>query len=225
MISQYVRAFTLACVAAVAFGIASLSGASAVPTPRVTGPIAASAPGDPGHDYPFYASALDLKARGYVEEEFFIEGTANRYTTPAQETGAVVEGGHPYKTRLVVRRPAAAARFNGTVIMEWNNVTAGHDLDIDWFQTHDHLTRSGYAWVGVTPQRIGVDALKVWSQKRYGSLDVTHGGMVSNDDLSYDIMAQAAQAIRGPSAVKPIGELKAARIFATGHSQSAGRLG
>jgi hypothetical protein len=77
----------------------------------------------------------------------------------------------------------------------------------------------------VTPQRIGVEALKVWSQKRYGSLDVTHGGMVSNDDLSYDIMAQAAQAIRGPSAVKPLGELKTARIFATGHSQSAGRLG
>jgi hypothetical protein len=200
-------------------------GASAVPVPMVTGPVAATVAGDPGHDYPFYASALDLKARGYVEEEFFIEGTANRYTTPALTTATIVDGGHPYRTRIVVRRPAAAARFNGTVIVEWNNVTAGHDLDIDWFQAHDHLTRAGYVWVGVTPQRIGVEALKVWNAKRYGTLDVTQGGTVSNDDLSYDIMAQAAQAIRRPGAVNPLGGLKAVRIFATGHSQSAGRLG
>jgi hypothetical protein len=203
----------------------TLRGASAVPVPTVTGPIAATAPGDAGHDYPFYASALDLKSRGYVEEEFFVEGTARRYTTPPLTTATIVDGGHPYKTRIVVRRPAAAARFNGTVIVEWNNVTAGHDLDIDWFQTHEHLTRSGYVWVGVTPQRIGVEALKVWNAKRYGSLDVTDGGTVSNDDLSYDIMAQAAQAFRAPAAVNPLGGLKVVRIFATGHSQSAGRLG
>jgi hypothetical protein len=205
--------------------LANLSGAPAVPMPKVTGPIPATSPGDPGHDYPFYASAFDLKARGYVEEEFFIEGTANRYVTPAQTTAAVVDGGHPYKTRLVVRRPSAAARFNGTVIMEWNNVTAGHDLDIDWFQIHDYLTRAGYAWVGVTPQRIGVEALKVWSPKRYGTLDVTGGGRISNDDLSYDIIAQAAQAVRNPGAIDVLGGSRAARIFATGHSQSAGRLG
>jgi alpha/beta hydrolase family protein len=204
---------------------ALLHGAAAIPVPTVTGPIAAAAVGDPGHDYPFYASALDLKPRGYVEEEFFIEGTANRYTTPALATATIVDGGHPYKTRIVVRRPSAPSRFNGTVIVEWNNVTAGHDLDIDWFQTHDHLTRSGYAWVGVTPQRVGVEALKVWNAKRYATLDVTHGGTVSNDDLSYDIIAQAAQAVRTPPAVNPLGGLKAARIFATGHSQSAGRLG
>jgi hypothetical protein len=202
-----------------------LRGASAVPGPTVTGPIAATSVGGSGRDYPFYASVLDLAARGYVEEEFFIEGTANRYNTPALTTATIVDGGHPYKTRIVVRRPSAPARFNGTVIVEWNNVTAGHDLDIDWFQTHDHLTRSGYVWVGVTAQRVGVEALKVWSPKRYGTLDVTHGGAISNDDLSYDIMAQAAQAIRRPPAVNPLGGLKAARIFATGHSQSAGRLG
>lgn len=57
-----------------------------------------------------------------------------------------------------------------------------------------HFIRSGYAWVGVTPQRVGVDALEVWNPKRYGSLDVTHGGAVMNDDLSYDVFAQAALA-------------------------------
>src|SRR5262245_63133544 len=33
---------------------AMLRGASAVPVPTVTGPVAATAAGDPGHDYPFY---------------------------------------------------------------------------------------------------------------------------------------------------------------------------
>jgi len=216
--------------AAAAFALAGvLAGftahaASTVAVPTVSGPIAAKPAGDPGRDYPFYASVVDLQARGYVEEEFFIEGTASRYTTPAQATGSVVESGHPYKTRVVVRRPAAAGRFNGTAVVEWNNVTAGHDLDIDWFQTHDHLMRSGYAWVGVTPQRIGVEAIKIWSAKRYGTLDVTDGGKVTNDDLSYDIFAQAGQAVRA-GANNLMGGLRVQRIFATGHSQSAGRLG
>jgi hypothetical protein len=74
---------------------------------------------------------------------------------PAQADGTVIDSGHPYKTRIVVRRPTAASRFNGTAVIEWNNVTAGHDLDIDWFQSHDYLMRNGYAWIGVTPQRIG----------------------------------------------------------------------
>jgi hypothetical protein len=190
----------------------------------VTGPIAGASVGDPSHDYPFYASAIDLKSRGYLEEEYFIQGTANRYSTPAGATGSVVDGGHPYKTRFAVRRPLSPSRFNGTVIVEWNNVTAGHDLDIDWFQTHDHLIDEGYAWVGVTPQRIGVEALKVWNAKRYGTLDVTDNGRVTNDDLSYDVFGAVGEAIRHPGAVNALGGLTAQRIFATGHSQSAGRL-
>jgi hypothetical protein len=216
--------FSLAIAAAMAATMADLRGAAA-PAPTVTGPIAATSPGDPGHDYPFHASAIDLKAQGFIEEEFFIEGTANRYSTPQQATATIVDSGHPYKTRIVVRRPVSAARFNGTAIVEWNNVTAGRDLDIDWFQTHEHLLRSGYAWVGVSAQRVGVEALKVWNAKRYGTLDVTHGGAVANDDLSYDIFAQAGQAVRAPGKVRLMGDLKVARLFATGHSQSAGRLG
>lgn len=204
--------------------LAELRGAP-VPAPKVTGPIQSAVPGDPGRDYPFYAAAVDLKAHGYVEAEFFIEGVANRYTAPPLATATVVDGDHPFKTRLVVRRPASASRFNGTVIVEWNNVTAGRDLDIDWFQTHEHLMRSGYAWVGVSAQRVGVEALKVWNAKRYGSLDVSHGGAVTNDDLSHDVFSQAGQAIRTQGAVSLIGGFKVERLIATGHSQSAGRLG
>jgi hypothetical protein len=100
--------------------------AELVPNPVVTGPIAATAPpGDPSHGYPFIASHLDLAQQGYVDEEYFIEGTANRYNTPSGQTGSIIDSGHPYKTRIVVRRPASMNRFNGTIVVEWINVTNG----------------------------------------------------------------------------------------------------
>src|SRR4051812_48064405 len=80
--------------------------------PLITGPVASPGiPGAPAHNYTFFATNHDLASHGYVEEEFFIEGTASRYTTPAQATGAIVDGNHPYKTRIVIRRPADAKRF------------------------------------------------------------------------------------------------------------------
>jgi hypothetical protein len=217
------RFATALALATIVAGAAGSSGAT-VPTPAVTGPLPSTVIGDPGHDYPFSAAVVDLKAHGWVEEEFLIAGTANRYDTPTLTTATIVDGNHPYKTRIVVRRPARAASFNGTVLVEWNNVTAGRDLDIDWFQAHEHLMRSGYAWVGVTPQVVGVEALKVWSAKRYGTLDVTHGGTVARDDLSYDIFSQAGRAVRSTGDVKVMGGLRVQRLIATGHSQSAGRL-
>ncbi len=193
--------------------------------PVITGPVAAkAAPGDPAHEYPFFAALEDLKGRGYIEQEYFFSGTANRYETPDGATGKVIDGGHRYQTRLLVRRPIDAARFNGTVIVEWDNVTSGHDLDIDWYQVHDHLMRSGYAWVGVTAQRIGVEALKVWNKERYGTLDVTDGGTIANDALGYDVFADVGRAARRPTGADLLGGLKPQRVFATGHSQSSARL-
>jgi len=201
--------------------IGSLFGAN----PVVTGPIAVkTAPGDPAHGYPFFASMDDLKGHGYVEQEYFYSGTANRYETPEGVTGKVIDGDHKYQTRFVVRRPADPKKFNGTVIVEWNNVTAGHDQDIDWYQIHDYLMRSGYVWVGVTPQRIGVEALKVWSKDRYGSLDVSADGTIMNDALSYDIFADVGRAARQPHGADFLAGMKPQRVFATGHSQSAVRL-
>ena len=102
---------------------------AAVPNPTVSGPVPESvAPGDPSHDYIFFTSDL-VEKFGYVEEEFFLEGTANVYDTPPLATGSVISSGHPYKTRIVVQRPKHKSRFNGTVILEWQNVTASYDID------------------------------------------------------------------------------------------------
>ncbi|WP_380167770.1 alpha/beta hydrolase domain-containing protein [Jannaschia sp. R86511] len=201
---------------------------AAVPDPEVSGPVPWTSPaGDPAHGYPFLATDYDLAGRGYVEEEFLVSGEATRYTADGRVDATVRSTGHDYTTRIVVRRPVAAEDFNGTVVAEWYNVSNQWDQEVDWFQTHEHLVREGYAWVGVSAQRAGVHSatgLRAWSPGRYGELDVTDGGTVLDDTLSWDIFSQAVQAVRDPAGTAPLGPLSAQRVVATGHSQSAGRL-
>jgi hypothetical protein len=222
-----ITAFLLTWVAALA--------AQTVPNPTVTGPIPATVgPGDPSHNYPFFSTKVDLASRDYMEEEFFFEGTANTYNVdPAVSKldNAVITGsGYPYKTRMIVRRPISAEDFNGTVLMEWQNVTAGYDADALWIASHDHLIRRGYAWIGVSAQRRGLYAafigLRAWSPSRYGTLNIPNTGTILNDTdgLSWDIFSQAAQAVRHPQGTDPMGGLTVERIFAVGWSQSAIRL-
>ena len=145
-------------------------------------------------------------------------------------TGSIIDGGHPYKTRILVRRPVDPRKFEGTVFLEWSNVTNNTDSDNDWHQVYAHILRRGYAWVVVAAQRQAVHAantgLRAWNPARYGSLDLTKGGTILNDALSYDVFSQAAQAVRNPvpGGVAPLGDLVAERVIATGHSQSGGRL-
>ena len=205
--------------------LASGARAASVPNPTVTGPIASpDIPGAPTHNYPFFASTHDLPTHGFVEQEFYFQGTANRYNTPSQATGSIIDSGHPYLTRMLVRRPADPKQFNGTVLVEWLNVTNGFDADNTWFFWWEHILKRGYAWVGVSAQQIGVARLQTWNPTRYGALDVTQGGTITGDDLSYDIFSQAGQAVRQPMGVDPLGGLKARRVIAIGESQSAFRL-
>ena len=202
---------------------------AAIPDAVIVGPVEADPPGHPSKNSIYAASAIELRANGYIEEEYFIEGTANQYTNPDLETGAVIDSGHRYLTRLIVRRPQAED-FNGIVIVEWINVTGGPDKDIDWWYSGAHFVRNGYAYVAVSAQQLGIDTMKEWSPQRDGSLDTTHDGLVGGDGLSYDIFSAVGRAINRVGQSTPAGGidildgLKAELIIATGHSQSASRL-
>jgi hypothetical protein len=208
----------------------SCSAFAQVAPAEITGPVEASPHGDPARNSQLNPSAIEVEGIPYIEQEFFITGTANRYSTPDMQTGEILDSGHPYKTRFVVRRPAADAHFNGSLVVEWNNVTGGRDLDIDWWQSGAHLIREGYAFIAVSAQRVGVDHLREWSALRYGDLDVTNGRVVMDDALSYDIFSAVAKAIVRPGQTLPAGAvdilagLRPSVVIATGHSQSAARL-
>lgn len=192
--------------------------------PTVIGPIQENdEPGDPDRDYIFFTPIENLSAYGYIEEEFFIQGNADNWLTVGSELIS-------YTTRIVVRRPMSNKRFNGTVLLEWQNVTGGYDKDVHWSYSWEHIVRSGYAWVGVSVQGesygqgpVGVDYLKAWSD-RYEELDVTADGTLIGCELCMDIFSQAAQAIRSPIDVNPMGGLKVREVVAVGASQSQWNL-
>jgi Alpha/beta hydrolase domain len=178
---------------------------------------------------------------GYTEEEFFFSGEATAYEPAAAlrtdgQWAVRPLGTAPYTTRVVVRRPAADADFNGTVVVEWLNVTAGRDSDPDFGFLYPALFAEGYAYVAVSAQRTGVEGggavlevpgvpevavlpLTQWDPERYGSLH--HPG----DEYSYDIFSQAAQLLRRPGDVDVLHGLPVEHVIAVGESQSAGRLG
>ena len=185
-------------------------------------------------------SVADLARHGYRESEYFLSGTANRYRiTAPMTTGSVIDSGWPYKSRMLVRRPIDPKRFNGTVIVEWLNVTTGQDIDFVWHATHEHLLRDGYAWVGISAQRVGISRLRTWNAQRYGTLtaeasnvdpatgaelDPARFPAAGGDVLGYDIYAQAAEALRRHAGADPLSGLAVRRLIAAGESQSAGRL-
>ncbi|HWY63430.1 MAG TPA: alpha/beta hydrolase domain-containing protein [Rhizomicrobium sp.] len=229
--SGFLMGATLALAA-----IPALNGiASAAPSvPQLSGPIAApDIPGASSHNYIFFASNHDLATNGYVEEEYFIRGAASIYDTPDGKTGTVRQSGIPYLTRIVVRRPADPRRFNGTAIVEWDNVSNYFDAENVWFYDWEDMMRSGYVWVGVSPQTVGVAALRKWNARRYGQLNVGKSDSVGpaadpkapdRDAESFDIFTQVGAALKHPGAVDPLGGLKPRIFLATGESQSAGRL-
>lgn len=76
----------------------------------------------PATGTPMSATAMPLQSSGYVEEEYFVQGQANRYRIPdPMKDAQQIDSGNPYVTRALVRRPTDPARFNGTVIVDDQN--------------------------------------------------------------------------------------------------------
>jgi hypothetical protein len=198
----------------------------AVANPLIEGPVTG------GRNAPFVQTTnFALSAVGYQQAEYYVTGTAQAYIND-DEFGtdgmwqAKKAGTAPYKTRIVVYRPIDPQHFNGSVLVEWLNVSGGLDTGPDWTFTHTELTREGYVWVGVSAQRVGIEGsggtlnlgLKTVDPIRYGSLN--HPG----DSYSYDMFSQVAQAVRDPQGSDPLGGLRPQRVIAIGESQSAFRL-
>ena len=205
-------------------------------SPVISGPVPSEGkPGDPRRNYTFYSTPMDLATAGYIEEEYFIAGNATRYRIPDEPGKPEALGSMPYRTRIVVRRPKDNRRFTGVVVVDWQNVTAGHDAEVEWGQAGEFFVGAGWAWVGASVQRIGMHgfdppnrlagrALKQWSPARYGSLDLTAGGSVLDDSQSYDIYSQIARIVRQGSTRGVLNGLQVRRVYAGGSSQSASYL-
>jgi hypothetical protein len=181
---------------------------SAVAVPRLSAPPAGI------HGHPMWDSWHQLAPFGYTEQELLVSGTAT------DATGATA----PYTTRVVVFRPTSPKAFNGTVMLDWTNVTAQFENAVDTMEAREMLLREGFAFVHVSAQKAGLCCTpltpQVWDPVRYAS--ISHPG----DQFAADIFSQIAMAFRRPRAdgPHPLGGMKAKAILAVGQSQSASKL-
>jgi hypothetical protein len=183
----------------------------------------------------------NMPSYGYTEHEFFLSGTADAFralSTPADGKWRIEPAtSAPYETRIVVRRPSDPSKFNGTVVVEWMNVSEGESSP-DWDFLNPMLMRDGFAYVGVTAQALAVQGgtpilggvkgsgpqaaqaaqatggLVKAEPSRYGALH--HPG----DQYALDIYDQIGRAIwaEGPAI---LGGAKPSHVVAVGESQSA----
>ncbi|WP_172826568.1 alpha/beta hydrolase domain-containing protein [Mycobacterium sp. 1423905.2] len=170
--------------------------------------------------------AYDLGTLGYVAQEFFVSGTASSFTPtdalhPDGRWDVTASDTAEYTTRMVVLTPQHGC--NGTVLVEWLNVSGGIDAPAVWMMAHREIVRAGYIYVAVSAQRVGVEggasllaadmSLKSQDPTRYASLH--HPG----DAFSYDIFSQIGQLLTGPDTV--LTDLDINHVVAVGESQSA----
>lgn len=184
---------------------------------------------------------VDLESVGYIEQEWFAAGDATAYEVIGELTEdgrweVEPAGAAPYRTRFIVRRPADPQRFDGTVVMEWLNVSAVEAGPV-WAYVGPALVDAGAAWVGVSAQAFGVvggrpliqvadeqhDAgvgggIRTANPERYGTL--AHPG----DAHAFDIWTQIGAALRSPAGSEVLGGSRLRHLIAAGQSQSAAFL-
>jgi len=222
---------------------------NAVQVPNVSGPIPTTLVSVPFRSAFARESSLyvDLDELGFVEEEWFLDGTADAI----DPDGAVLERDAAYTTRVLVRRPARAEDFSGVVYVE-----PFHNLNEDtpaWTSEHRYVTRNGHAWVGLTvnsgtfgpagtPRGGGVEQLREFDPDRYGSLHLLsfeHGptraappgpGGFDPELMRWRLAIATAQGhgiaagllrlLEANDPASPLAGFTVARLYATGWSQT-----
>ena len=114
---------------------------------------------------------------------------------------------------MIVWTPTDPARFNGTTVVEWAEVSdfGQFELTVELGYLSPMLEEAGYAFAVVSAEEGGVcdrsadgvctpTSLQGADPGRYASLD--HPG----DPYSFDIFSQALQAIKHPYGLAPLGE-------------------
>ncbi len=224
-------------------------GPQLVPTPRAR-LLPASAT-----NRPFLAAArtqqpVDLKAAGYAESEYLVNGVANIYEwtgAPEQAAVGVRDAAIPWATRILVRRPVDVRKASGLVVVELLNPTGLYDFAPLWGFSWQHFTRRGDVWVGVTVKPVAASTLQRFDPVRYAGLTFAYqqapdcrpapprAGMPGAGDprvnpvdaengLAWDLIGQVGSLLRSSSKENPLLDIAPRHIVAAGYSQTGGYL-
>ena len=221
--------------------IADIPRTNLAAVPSLKGPLPATP-----DSYPFSTMAralkpVDLAGCGYVEEEYFVSGTANVYSRDAAGLPVVDGAGIPYINRVLVRRPRETTANSGVVWVDILNASNGYDVEDHWRRAWRHWMERGDTYVGVTSKPINVDALKNFDPQRYAELSWELPDAVvpqsvtavegswnpfqeipgAEEGLAWDIITQVGTLLRSPSGQAIAGPGGPGQLFLIGQSQSA----
>ncbi len=178
---------------------------------------AANVPGSP--------LSVDLARRGYLEEEYFISGTADAYGRDATDQLQVVHAAVPYTTRIVVRRPQARSRFSGTVVIEPIHPLLASTLA--WSATAEWLIRSGHIYVAIgtgndpptrATSRAGTPVAADLVAKWFDPLRYQDFNWPAEDGVRWQVLSDIATLLQGNAATSPLSGYGARHLLATGWS-------
>src|SRR4051812_26331611 len=167
---------------------------TAVILPMVTGPI--TGPGAPYESVQSLAPGKGLAEFKYEAKEYFIIGTAN---------------GQPYKTRIVVRKPANNSKFSGLVLVEPMHPSGSAHM---FEMTSIYSMSSGHAAVEVLAG--GLQLVVDSNKERYKDLQVAPA-------QTSEILAQVGSLIKSKD-TGPFAALPVRKIILAGTSATAGTL-
>jgi hypothetical protein len=180
----------------------------------------------------------DLSKVGYVEEEYFVSGTANVYDWAPPGAATVGVANAPYTTRMLVRRPIRKELLSGNVIVEILNASNLVDLEIGWALSKDYIVRNGDVWIGFTSKPVTAAALQKFNPTRYAPLNWANprplgdhenctnlvsiipgdSSRTTENGLIWDIFSQIAAWARSNYTIKPIDRTQC--VYGYGYSQS-----
>jgi Alpha/beta hydrolase domain len=188
-------------------------------SPKLTGPLSNSSKG---------LLVWDVSGQGYVAEEFLLNGLADVYESvsmadamdtntrdnvadQARRTFALktVASAQPYATRLVVYRPATAARFSGNVIVEATHPLGG-GANLVWRDINSFFTARGDVYVAVQhPATLA--GLAQADPSRYPLHSQHHSQL-------WGMLADTGRLLKGGSNSRLLSGLKPKRLYMTGYS-------
>lgn len=192
--------------------------------------------------YPLTRAALrcDFAGRGYLEEEYFVYGTANVYQM-RNGRPAVQFADAPYVNRFLVRRPADSAAASGRVAVEILNATSGLDIDRTWVLCKEQMMRAGDTYIGITSKPSSLRPLHKFDPQRYAELFWSNPNPApvpfeaiesskfsgayeqqSEMGLFWDMLSDLGKEIRAGGSF--LGGIRPGKIYLIGWSQSCGYL-
>src|SRR5262245_5936923 len=168
--------------------------------PPVVSPLATASPEVTGPGK-FYETLMELKPGddlahfNYVTKEYFVTGTAN---------------GQPYKTRIVIRKPASDAKFSGLVLAE-----SMHPSGNPWMFHFTHTYSMTEGHIGLEILTSATQGFTEFNPERYKDLSVAQG-------QANEIIAQVGALIKSSRPDNPLNGLRVRKMILTGSSASAG---